>query len=375
MDTAELVAKINQQFTDISASLKAEKSETAEQIGTIKEQLKELYQQMHRPNSGWQPSAAPTGWIGAKVAQSAELADFTGRMHSRGKTSIRIENVVTSAGAPLSAPDVRVGPGDVALLGRNRLTVRALCAPGRTTSALVQFGRQTGFTNNAASVSEGTQKPESNVTYELVDAPVRTIAHFIKASRQALDDAPQLETLIDGDLRYGLAQEEEVQMLLGDGSNETLMGIIPQASSYTPQFFVKHHQRYDDILNGIAQAQAAKYPATGVMLNDIDLLEMQSLKDANGRYLGQGPFGPGLGLLWNLPVIGSPNIPAGNFLVGSFGLAAQIYDRLDVEVLISTEDGNNFQLNLATIRGEERLAFAVKRPEAFVTGAFTVASA
>jgi HK97 family phage major capsid protein len=58
-----------------------------------------------------------------------------------------------------------------------------------------------------------------------------------------------------------------------------------------------------------------------------------------------------------------------HFLTGAFRLGAQIFDRLAIEVLISTEDGNNFSQNLISIRGEERLALAVYRPSAFIYGA------
>lgn len=56
------------------------------------------------------------------------------------------------------------------------------------------------------------------------------------------------------------------------------------------------------------------------------------------------------------------------FLTGAFNLAAQIFDRQDVEVLLSSENEDYFVKNMLTIRVEERLALAVYRPEAFVKG-------
>ncbi|MBF4258968.1 phage major capsid protein, partial [Vibrio anguillarum] len=72
--------------------------------------------------------------------------------------------------------------------------------------------------------------------------------------------------------------------------------------------------------------------------------------------------------LWRLPVVATQSIAQNAFLTGSFNLGAQIYDRMDIEVLVSTENTDDFEKNMVTLRAEERLAFAVYRPEAFVTG-------
>ncbi|ENE5016746.1 phage major capsid protein, partial [Salmonella enterica subsp. enterica serovar Schwarzengrund] len=59
-------------------------------------------------------------------------------------------------------------------------------------------------------------------------------------------------------------------------------------------------------------------------------------------------------------------------LTGAFNAGAQIFDREDANVVISTENADDFEKNMISIRCEERLALAVKRPEAFIYGSFTV---
>jgi HK97 family phage major capsid protein len=57
------------------------------------------------------------------------------------------------------------------------------------------------------------------------------------------------------------------------------------------------------------------------------------------------------------------------FLVGAFKLQT-LYDRMAPEVLISSENVDDFEKNLYTMRCEERIALAVKRPQALIYGDF-----
>ena len=96
-------------------------------------------------------------------------------------------------------------------------------------------------------------------------------------------------------------------------------------------------------------------------------------KDGENRYIIGKPQEGTSPRLWNLPVVETQAIVQGQFLTGAFSLAAQIFDRMGIEVLVSTENDKDFENNMVTIRAEERLAFAVYRPEAFVTGPLVAA--
>lgn len=62
------------------------------------------------------------------------------------------------------------------------------------------------------------------------------------------------------------------------------------------------------------------------------------------------------------------------FLVGAFKYAVNLYRRMGATVAISTENDDDFEKNLATMRCESRLAVAVRRPYAVVKGAFNAGS-
>ncbi|OMU75303.1 capsid protein, partial [Burkholderia pseudomallei] len=252
---------------------------------------------------------------------------------------------------------------------QRKMTIRDLLMPGQTSSSSIEYTVETGFTNNAAAVAEGAQKPTSDLKFNLKNQPVRTIAHLFKASRQILDDAPALQSYIDGRARYGLQLTEEGQILKGDGTGANILGILPQASAFMPSITLANATPIDKIRLALLQAVLAEFPATGIVLNPIDWASIELTKDSQGRYIVGNPVNGTTPRLWNLPVVETQAMTANDFLVGAFSMAAQIFDRMEIEVLLSTENVDDFEKNMVSIRAEERLALAVYRPESFVTGA------
>lgn len=308
--------------------------------------------------------------LGQLVAGHEDVAAFA-RRGAKGTMRITVQNAITSSLS--SAGDLIWSDreeGEIVRIPRRTMTIRALLMQGRTTSNLVEYAKQTTRTNSAAVVSEGVQKPESALVWDQADAAVRTIAHFIHVSRQAMDDAPLLQTEIDGELRYGLDLAEELEILKGDGTGQHLAGLVTEATAYSAPFSVSGATIIDTLRLAMLQASLAEYPADGIVIHPTDWARIELLKDGENRYLFSSPRALSVPTLWGLPVVATQSMDADEFLVGAFATAATIYDRMDTEVLMSSEDRDNFVKNMITVRAEKRLALAVKRPAALVTGDF-----
>lgn len=340
--------------------------------GSIQARLQEAEQKLLKGAQSNQQEREQS--IGERVVSDKEMEGVNSSF--RGSRRVQMpRSAITSAtgsGGGLVRPDRMAG---IVAGPERRLTIRDLIAPGQTDSNSIEYVKETGFTNNAAPTAENTQKPYSEITFGLVSAAVRTIPHLFKASRQILDDAKQLQSYIDARARYGLMLAEETQLLYGNNIGANLNGIIPQASAYAKPTgaTVDTEQHIDRIRLALLQAALAEYAADGIVLNPIDWAVIEMLKDSNKGYLIGKPQGQTSPTLWNRPVVETQSIVQNEFLVGAFQMGAQIYDRSEIEVLISTENDKDFELNMVTIRAEERLALAVYRPEAFVTGDFTFA--
>ena len=336
----------------------------------LTDRLTDLEQRLDRRGKEGEDTPQTLGDMFAKSDEFAQLAR-TQKGHARiqGKAVADITSAVGSFGAaitPTRLPGIQQGP-------EREFTIRDLIMPGRTASNSVEFVRETGFTNSAAPTAEGMMKPQSDITIEDATAQVRTIAHWFRVTKQVLADVPLLVSYINTRAIYGLKYEEEQQILAGDGTGQNLLGLIPQATPFNTNLRVAGDTRIDTLRRAILQVRMAEYRASGIALNPLDWAEIELQKDANGSYIWVNVQEGGVQRLWKLPVVDSMAVPEGEFLVGAMNIAAQVFDREDAAVELSTEDGDNFRTNRVTIRAEERLALVVHRPESFVHGAFAAA--
>ncbi|PLU10196.1 capsid protein [Sinorhizobium medicae] len=346
--------------------LKEKADESLLKMNALTEQVADIEQKLAR---GGGTKTTPEKTIGEQFVEDQGVKDWAQSSPSKGKADVRFKATITSAttdtagGAAFETPRL---PGILALPQR-RLTVRDLISPGRMDGNALEYVRETGFTNSAAPVAETAAKPESDLKFDLVTTSAKVIAHWMKASRQILDDFSQLRSIIDQRLLYGLAYVEEGQLLNGDGTGQNLHGIIPQATAYAAAFTPDAPTAIDTLRLAQLQAALAEYPATGHVMHPTDWARIELEKDTTGRYIignPQGMIGP---TLWGLPVVATQAIAVDKFLTGAFRLGAQLFDRWDARVEAGFVN-DDFIKNLVTILAEERLALAVYRPEAFIYG-------
>jgi HK97 family phage major capsid protein len=368
LEIDELARRFDAHHTEVKTLF----GDTENTLKGVKASLSDIEQKMARRRSfnGSGGGGESAGSLGAELIAHPDFAQIKALANSRGKVTLELKTItsIVGSGAALVAPDFRPDP---VLIQRRRLFVRDLVAASATISNSVFYPRQTLRSLNASVVSEGTRKPESNIGFDIETAPVRTLAHFTKTSRQILDDAPVLQSTVDSELRYGLGLTEEAEMIFGDGTGVHILGVVPQSTAYETGRNVGGDTKFDTVAHAIAQSEVALLPATGVVMNTNDLEGLKVIKNTLGSYIAEGgPFGAPITSLWGRPVVGTLAMPANQFLVGAFLDGATIYDRQGVTVLISTENEDDFVNNKVTILCEERLAFAVRRPQSFIYGAF-----
>ncbi|TMJ19552.1 MAG: phage major capsid protein [Alphaproteobacteria bacterium] len=301
-------------------------------------------------------------------AKGAGLASMTRGDRASLEVKASLTSLTTDAAG--SVGDLIVPQADTATtLPRRRLTIRNLLTVVNATSGSVEYPKQTGRTNSAAPVAEGATKPESDIKFDLETVPMRVIAHWMKASRQVLEDVPQLRSIIDDELLYGLSLVEEAQLLFGDGTGQNLEGMAALATAYaSPISPDPTENEIDTIALAILQASLTDIPPDGVVLHPSDWWRMRLLKDGEGKYILGDPGVVAEPRLFGLPVVTTQAMTVDKFLVGAFK-AQTLYDRWSARVEVGFVN-DDFTKNLVTVLGEERIGFAAKRPEALIYGDF-----
>lgn len=290
----------------------------------------------------------------------------------------------TSAGAFVTTQRL----GEVSdLIGQRRLTVRDLCTNINITSDTFDYVTVTAKTNNAAGVLEATTsatpglngvavgaytsahgvKPESALTFAVVSSIVETIAHMIPISRRAAADGGQVMQMVNEFLLYGLREEEEDQILTGNGTTPNLRGILNTSGILTVG---SAGTDIDAIVDAIAAIRNANREPNALVIHPSDWFSTGFLlaKDTAGNYLVGDPRASldQLNSLWGLRVVVTPAMTQNTALVGDFRQAV-VADRQQGTIYMSDSHNDWFSRNLLAILAEERLGFGVLDPEAFCT--------
>ena len=286
---------------------------------------------------------------------------------SKAVSGLSISTSGLKVGQPISGAGVPTGATIASITSSSAITISANATATASAVALT-------VTAGAGSVTaEGNAINESAVTFATASEKVRTIAAFIPATKQILDDFTELAGYINTSLPYYVNLEEELQLLSGDGTGENLHGLVTQAQAYDTSLTGGSDNKIDQLGHAISQiARSKELDPTFIVLNTMDWWAIRLTKDSYGRYILGDPQASVRPSIWNLDVVSTTSLPQGQFLVGT-GAApgAEIRDRMEMQVEISTEHADFFQKNLVAIRAEKRAALVVKRPNAFVQGTFS----
>jgi HK97 family phage major capsid protein len=259
--------------------------------------------------------------------------------------------------------------------------IRNLIPQGSTSSDVVRFVKESGYSNGAATAAEGATIGQSDFDFTASDANVRKIATYFRISEEMLADTPQLTSYLSARAPEKLLSVEDTQILSGDGSAPNLSGIITDAADFDVSsggaFYqsVEAANEFDVLIAALNQLALGNYDADYIMLHPTDFHKILLLKDSNNSYLKDQVYAGLQPAFMGVPVVVNTAITAGTFLCGNFGVGTQLWVRDNVGVEFFREDGTNVRDGFVTVRVSERIALTNYLPNAFVNGTFSTAKA
>ena len=219
-------------------------------------------------------------------------------------------------------------------------------------------------------VDEGAAKPQVS----FADPPPVTVAldklaAIIKETDEYIDDAPFLASAINGRLLNYLRLREEAYLLAKLKAASITADTTSWANSATASEIA------DLIFSKIQAVQSAcGFAADAIVMHPKTWEILRLGKLTNGQYIGGGYFADGQGKqLWGVPVYCSTfaaapvsGSAAGEIFVGAFKACGSVVSKGGTTVEATNTNTDDFEKNRMTIRAEERLALAVRRPAGFI---------
>jgi HK97 family phage major capsid protein len=214
------------------------------------------------------------------------------------------------------------------------------------------------------------------MNFERVTAPVEWIAGILTLPIEMLEDLSWLTSYLATYAPIELLKEEDDQILNGDGTGNTLNGLINTATAYSGSYTVGIERIIDAAYGQLGELNFDM--PTNVLLNPRDIVAIMLNKaSTSGEYnLPEGAVGIVGGRLQigGLTVNKTNKIDQGDFLVGDFLRGAALVTRSAMQLRFFDQNKDNVEKNMMTVRIEERVALPKFYEDAFIYGTLTPAS-
>jgi HK97 family phage major capsid protein len=245
---------------------------------------------------------------------------------------------------------------------RTPLVIRDLFGAESISGSTLVYLVEGALEGAPAVTAEGNEKPQihfADPTPKTVS--LKKIACHIKESDEYINDYAFLESAINGRLLYELGLVEQNTLVTDlTGTSGIQTGSLAAGATAT--------DIAEGILQGAMDVQAQTgFNADAIVLHPSMWFALRTAKaSGTGEYFGGGFFGAqNIPNLWGIPVCVSVAVGAKQIIVGAFKTCASVVQNGGVSVESTNTNEDDFVKNLMTIRAEERLALAVRRPLGF----------
>jgi HK97 family phage major capsid protein len=239
---------------------------------------------------------------------------------------------------------------------------------GTTAQNAIAYMSQTTRTNAAAARAENAAFAESEVAWTEQTAPVRSIGTYIPATEEQLEDAGEVESLLNIDLPLMARQVIDTQLLSGSGTAPNIRGIDNTVGIQT---LANGSETLIDALATSMQmiTTGARGSANLILMRTIEMWTLMKAKDTQGRYLLVDPGSAPRPMVWGVPIAPNDALTANRILTLDTAYWRPVW-RKGVTVTRGLIN-DDFIKNKVCMKVDARIALKAPRPEACVRLTYT----
>ena len=377
MNLKEKLKAAQSELVSLKAKIESGDAEAIKKAGELTDEIENLKEQIKTAEKAAQLLAqignGESEQEGAKDTRSKSLGEHFVKAAKKANAS-KGQHFSVHTSAFKAATDTQTSPTGISQFATN-LDYNVVTAPRTALVIRDLFGSETisgsaltylvegAMEGTPAVTAEGAKKAQVHFANPTpVTVSLKKITEFIKESDEYINDYPFLASAINGRLLYALGlkeQNELVSDLIGTS------GIQTDSTSWTGT--TKADELADIIFSALMDVQEQSgYAADAIVLNPATWQLIRLGKDSNNQYYGGGYFADGQGKqLWGVPVVVTTAVTASQIIAGAFKTCGSVVSKGGVSVEATNSNEDDFLHNLMTIRAEERLALAVRRPAGF----------
>jgi len=252
--------------------------------------------------------------------------------------------------------------------------IRDLILQGTTNQTAVEYIRETAFDDQTDVTAEGSEFNQSDFDLTAYTANVRKITTYIMLSEEMMDDVEGMTSYILARLPGKINKDEDTQILKGAGTGVNLSGLSTNATAYSDNLASSLVQRIDVLVDAVRQVVDDEYMPSAILLHPADFYAIALTKNTTGDYILPWILGVMNPQLAGVPIVTSTAQTSGVFDIITRE-AAQVFFKKQLTIEFSNQSEDNFIKGMVTVRAQKRLALAIYRPTALLTGTFSVALA
>lgn len=219
---------------------------------------------------------------------------------------------------------------------------------------------------------KGKILPKAKLVWDSAICTIKKLGFTLDVTLEEMNDADRFAQEINLNLPPMLARQFDKAVLYGIGGERDFDGVLSDAT--IPLYSWSDGKPGDTTLDAIRRAMTLarkgqhRPDLIHVAPDDLEVLELT--KADTGRYIEKLVIVNGVLTVWRTPLREDHALVAKDYLIANWRIGARIYDSEQAEITVSTENKDNFERDMATLKIRERLGLAIREPKSFVRGKF-----